>query len=94
MERAITETNRRREIQQKYNEENGITPKTIIKDVHDIIEIGSKKNNDKPIKKMSRMEREIEIKRLTAEMKQAAKMLEFELAAVLRDKIEKLRKGK
>ena len=94
MERAITETERRRAIQQKYNEDNGITPKTIIKDVHDIIEIGSKKNNDKPIKKMSRMEREIEIKRLTTEMKQAAKMLEFELAAVLRDKIENLRKMK
>ncbi len=94
MERAITETERRRAIQQKYNEDNDITPKTIIKDVRDIIEIGSKKNNDKPIKKMSHIEREIEIKRLTSEMKQAAKMLEFELAAVLRDKIENLRKMK
>lgn len=94
MERAIRETERRRAIQQKYNEENGITPKTIIKDVHDIIEIGSKKNSDKPVSKMSRMEREAEIKRLTAEMKQAAKILEFELAAVLRDKIENLRKMK
>ena len=94
MERAITETERRRSIQQKYNEENGITPKTIIKNVHEIIEIGTKPKTDKAVSKMSRMEREAEIKRLTYEMKQAAKILEFELAAMLRDKIEKLRKGK
>ena len=91
MERAIFETERRRTIQQKYNEEHGITPKTIIKDVRDIIEIGSKADRDKPISKMSKMEKEAEIKRLTYEMKQAAKMLEFELAAILRDKINKLR---
>ncbi len=94
MERAISETERRRAIQQKYNETHGITPKTIIKDVHDIIEIGSKVDKDKPASKMSRMEREAEIKRLTYEMKQAAKILEFEHAAILRDKIEKLRKMK
>ncbi len=94
MERAINETNRRRLIQQKYNEEHGIVPKTIIKDVRDIIEIGTKVKGDKPASKMSKLEREAEIKRLTAEMKQAAKILEFELAAVLRDKINKLRGGK
>ena len=94
MERAITETERRRAIQQKYNEEHGITPKTIIKDVHDIIEIGSKADKNKPASKMSKLEREAEIKRLTNEMKQAAKILEFEHAAILRDKIEKLRKMK
>ena len=94
MERAISETERRRSIQQKYNEENGITPKTIIKNVHEIIEIGTKPKTDKAISKMSRMEREAEIKRLTYEMKQAAKILEFEHAAILRDKIEKLRGGK
>ena len=94
MERAISETERRRSIQQKYNEENGITPKTIIKNVHEIIEIGTKPKTDKAISKMSRMEREAEIKRLTYEMKQAAKILEFEHAAMLRDKIEKLRGGK
>ena len=94
MERAITETERRRSIQQKYNEENGITPKTIIKNVHEIIEIGTKPKTDKAVSKMSRMEREAEIKRLTYEMKQAAKILEFEHAAMLRDKIEKLRRGK
>lgn len=92
MERAINETERRRTVQQKYNEEHGITPKTIIKEVHDIIEIGSKADKEKPLSRMSKMEREAEIKRLTAEMKQAAKMLEFELAAILRDKINKLRK--
>lgn len=94
MERAIFETARRRGIQQKYNEENGIVPKTIIKDVRDIIEIGSKPKEDKPVHKMSKMEREAEIKRLTNEMKQAAKILEFEHAAFLRDKINKLRQGK
>ncbi|MEE1075159.1 MAG: excinuclease ABC subunit UvrB [Acutalibacteraceae bacterium] len=94
MERAISETERRRAIQQKYNDEHGITPKTIIKDVHDIIEIGSKVDKDKPASKMSKLEREAEIKRLTNEMKQTAKILEFEHAAILRDKIEKLRKMK
>ena len=94
MERAIFETDRRRAIQQKYNEENGITPKTIIKDVHEILEIGQKVEKDKPVSRMSKLEREAEIKRLTNEMKQAAKILEFEHAAMLRDKINKLRNGK
>ena len=92
MERAITETERRRAIQQKYNEEHGIIPKTIVKDVRDIIEIGEKVEKDKPDSKLSRAEKEMLIKRLTAEMRQAAKMLEFEHAAYLRDRIEKLRK--
>ena len=94
MERAITETERRRGIQNRYNDEHGITPKTVIKDVRDIIEIGTKVKNDKPVSKMSKLEREAEIKRLTNEMKQAAKILEFEHAAYLRDKINKLREGK
>ena len=94
MENAIRETERRRAIQQRYNEEHGITPKTIVKDVRDIIEIGKKVDRDRPVSRMSRAEREAEIKRLTEEMKQAAKILEFEHAAVLRDKIEKLRRGK
>ncbi len=92
MERAIRETERRRAIQQSYNEKNGITPKTIIKDVHEVLEIGTKVK-DKPISRMSKLEREAEIKRLTNEMKAAAKILEFEYAATLRDKINKLRKG-
>lgn len=94
MERAISETERRRTIQNRYNEEYGITPETVIKDVRDIIEIGQKVKSDKPVSKMSRLEREAEIKRLTNEMKQAAKILEFEHAAYLRDKINKLRNGK
>ncbi len=94
MERAITETERRRAIQSAYNEKHGITPKTIIKDVRDIIEIGQKAPSEKSYKKLSKPEREAEIKRLTNEMKQAAKMLEFELAATLRDKINLLRGGK
>ena len=94
MERAITETVRRREKQMKYNEENSITPKTIVKDVHEIIEISAKGDEEKAISKMSRQEREAMINRLTAEMKAAAKILEFEHAAYLRDRIEKLRRGK
>ena len=94
MERAITETVRRREKQMKYNKEHGITPKTIVKDVHEIIEISAKDGEEKAISKMSRKEREAMILKLTAEMKAAAKILEFEHAAYLRDRIEKLRRGK
>ena len=95
LERAIVETERRRQKQMAYNEEHGIVPKTIIKGVRDVIEITSKKDKgEKPIKKMSRKEREEMIVRLTAEMKAAAKILEFEHAAYLRDKINKLREGK
>ncbi len=93
MENAINETNRRRAIQNEYNVKNGIVPKTIIKDVRNVLEIGTKVK-DLPIKNLSRAEREAEIKRLTAEMKQAAKILEFEYAAKLRDKINELREGK
>ncbi len=92
MERAISETNRRRAIQMKYNEEHGITPKTIIKEVRDVIEITAKdKTKEKPDKKLSKMERVQLIEQLTREMKNAAKLLEFEHAAYLRDRIEKLR---
>ncbi len=95
MERAITETERRRAIQQAYNEENGITPQTIVKDVHEIIEMSAKPDDkEKPIKQMSRAEREELITRLTREMKQAAKLLEFEHAAAIRDRINRLRAGK
>lgn len=92
MERALTETNRRREKQMKYNEEHGIVPRTIVKDVREIIEISSKSDDDdKIIAKMSRRDKEVLIAKLTAEMKEAAKILEFEHAAYLRDKIEKLK---
>ena len=90
MERAIFETERRRSIQQEYNEKHGITPKTIKKDVREIIEIGVKE--DKSDKKLTKAEKDALIKRLTEEMKQAAKILEFEQAAFLRDRIEKLKK--
>lgn len=93
MERAIKETQRRREKQEAYNIKHGIIPETIRKDVRDVLEISSK-SEQKSRKQMSRAEREILIKQLTAEMKAAAKILEFEHAAYLRDKIEKLREGK
>ncbi|MBQ2815051.1 MAG: excinuclease ABC subunit UvrB [Clostridia bacterium] len=94
MERAINETNRRREIQTRYNIENGIVPKTIKKDIRDVIEISSKPTDEKSGKKLSHKEREELVARLTREMKNAAKLLEFEHAAYLRDRIEQLRKGK
>ena len=97
MERAIRETERRRKKQIDYNEVNGITPQTIIKDVRDILDITPKANTDKLKKdpaRMSRREREELISVLTAEMKKAAKMLEFEHAAYLRDCITKLREAK
>ncbi len=92
MDYAIRETKRRREIQNQYNIDNGIVPKTIVKQVRDVIEISDKKlDTDKAFKKLSRAEREKVIRQLTAEMKDAAKILEFEHAAFLRDKIEKLK---
>lgn len=92
MERAISETYRRREIQIAYNEEHGIKPQTITKDVREILEISSRDKSGK--KKLSRSEKEKLIIRLTEEMKAAAKILEFEHAAYLRDKIEKLKSEK
>ncbi|MBQ6837765.1 MAG: UvrB/UvrC motif-containing protein, partial [Clostridia bacterium] len=93
MERAITETYRRREKQMKYNEENGIIPETIRKDVRDILEISSKDNVQEKIakRKLSAKEKNELIERLTKEMKAAAKLLEFEHAAYLRDQIQKLK---
>ncbi len=93
MEKAITETQRRRDKQIRYNEIHGIVPKTIVKEVRDIIEISARDDKEKPVSRMSKKEREALIVKLTAEMKQAAKILEFEHAAYLRDRIEKLRKG-
>lgn len=91
MERAINETYRRRQIQMKYNEENGIVPQTIRKDVYDILEISTHEDVQKDEKNLSKKEREELIVKLTKEMKAAAKLLEFEYAAYLRDRIEKLR---
>lgn len=92
MENAISETERRRRIQSKYNEEHGIIPKTVVKDVHDVIEIGKKVDGKMSgAKRLSAEEKSKLIKQLTKEMEQAAKILEFEQAAYLRDKINKLR---
>ena len=96
MERAIRETNRRRSIQQAYNEAHGIVPQTILKDVHEVLEISSKETTEQKArkKKLSHKEREALIEKLTVEMKNAAKLLEFEHAAYLRDKIKTLREQK
>ena len=94
MEQAIRETERRRAIQLRYNEEHGIVPKTIIKDVRDVLQITPSAVRDtKSGKKLSKLERQQRIEQLTKEMKHAAKLLEFEHAAWLRDEIEKLRQG-
>ena len=96
MERSITETLRRRAIQQKYNEEHGIIPQTIKKDVREILEISTKESAESKGKKkrMNAAERQAMIQQLTLEMQNAAKMLEFEHAAYLRDKIKKLKEQK
>lgn len=93
MECAITETERRRAIQMEYNRLHGIIPETIRKDVRDVIEITSKEKVEKTTggKKLSAAEKKSLIEKLTAEMKTAAKMLEFEHAAYLRDKIKELK---
>ena len=92
MERAITETERRRDIQSAYNAEHGITPKTIIKGVRDVIEITTKETANKELKKYSKKERLEMIDKMTRLMKEAAKQLNFEQAAYYRDKIAELRK--
>ena len=92
MQAAIEETERRRAIQEAYNKAHGIVPKTIKKDVRDVLEIsGGKEKNVVDGKQMSRLEKEQLIKRLSAEMKKAASLLEFEQAAYLRDRIAQLR---
>ena len=111
MRAAIDETARRRAIQDAYNQEHGIVPRTVKKDIRDVIEIGAKdedprhKRRGRGIdavedtsatgkRKLSAKEREALIERLTAEMKQAARELEFEKAAFIRDEIARIRSGK
>ncbi len=102
MKAAIGETERRRRIQTEYNESRGIVPKTVVKDIRDVIEIGraaddtrsTKKNTKAKQKPMTAKERESTIEALTRQMKQAAKNLEFEQAAYLRDRIAELKRGK
>ncbi len=109
MEVAIGETARRRAIQDAYNKAHGITPRTVIKDVRDVIEIGAKEEDTRhkrkgtgiegvedksPKRKMSAKDREALIEKLTREMKQAARELEFEKAAFIRDEIARIKSGK
>ena len=93
---AIRETERRRSIQTAYNEAHGIVPKTIIKGVRDVIDIGasedtSKKKQTKSKKKMTAQEKDKLIASMTVEMKNAARKLDFERAAYLRDEIKRIR---
>jgi len=97
MEAALRETDRRRHIQMAYNEANGITPQTIRKDVREVLEIsagGGKKTKNAKGMSLTRAEREELIRQLTKEMKHASKLLEFEHAALLRDRIKELQQMK
>ena len=95
MRAAIDETERRRTIQDAYNQAHGIVPKTIIKDVREVLEISTTAESEtvrgRKKRKLSQQEREAEIARLEKEMKEVAKMLEFEYAAILRDRIIQLK---
>ena len=93
MQAAISETKRRRQIQDAYNKAHGIEPKTVIKSVRDLIEISSSTGEKKGRNgiKMTKAEKEKEIARLEKQMKEAARMMEYEYAAVLRDQIIQLR---
>jgi excinuclease ABC subunit B len=93
MQRAIDETNRRRAIQMKYNDEHGITPESVKKRVAEVIEIGKKAKPEKN-KKLTALEKARLIESLTAEMKEAARTLEFEKAAYIRDRIKELKNQK
>ena len=90
MENAIRETKRRRDIQSAYNEKHGIVPKTIRKDIREVIEATKKEDTKKARRKDKNDEpfTELEILKLTEEMNKAAKNLEFEKAAEIRDKIK------
>ena len=94
MKTAIVTTNERREIQDKYNKEHNITPKTVVKNVADVLEISSHKDvKEKSVKNMTKAEKQKLIEDMKKEMKAAARLLEFEHAAYLRDKIKKLQEG-
>ena len=101
MRAAITETNRRRTIQDAYNKAHGIIPKTVVKGIRDVIEVGTSdeklskrgKKGAQTDRKLTKTEKEKLIAELTAEMKRAAQKLEFEQAAFLRDQIKKIRES-
>lgn len=90
MQRAIDETERRRRLQQRFNEEHGIVPRTIKKNVAELLEISKEASAPKK-EKLSKAERDELIKKLERDMREASKMLEFEYAAMLRDRIIELR---
>ena len=95
MRRAMDETERRRQIQDDYNKAHGIIPQTIRKDVREIIEISKKDEESarrRGKRKLSERERDEEIRKLEKQMQEASRMLEFEYAAILRDRIIELRK--
>ena len=92
MRKAIAETNRRREIQDKYNKEHGITPKTVVKEVREVIDMSAKDDMAKAKeKKLSPKQKQALREKLTAEMREAAQKLDFERAAYLRDTIAKIK---
>jgi excinuclease ABC subunit B len=92
MRRAISETNRRRDLQMAFNAEHGIVPQTIIKSVRDSLEISKETDaSGKTLEPKNDKERVALIARLEKEMKEASKMLEFEYAAVLRDRVIQLK---
>ena len=96
MRAAITETERRRKKQTAYNEAHGIVPQTVIKDVRDLLRLGESGEDEKAVRdkrgiRMTEAEKRMEIERLEKQMKEAARMLEFEIAADLRDRIIRLR---
>ena len=95
MEKAIKETNRRRKIQESYNEEHNIIPRTIIKDVRNVLEatkVVTEEETKEVKKNLNKKEKSALIKKYTAEMMESAKNLQFERAAQLRDMIEELKK--
>ncbi|MBU2259398.1 UvrB/UvrC motif-containing protein, partial [Patescibacteria group bacterium] len=96
MQQALDETNRRRVIQEAYNKKHGITPKTIVKAIHDIAEESRKAELNRPRRRHDKIpadEKKRLIEELEQQMELAAQNLEFEKAADLRDEIELLRRG-
>jgi len=94
MRRAIDETERRRAKQDAFNREHGIVPKTVIKSVRELLELTPEETTPErrgEVRAMTKQEKAVEIARLEKAMREAAKMLEFELAASLRDQIIQLR---